>query len=378
PKRILNRLLTLVLLTALVLLAACVVQTPAPVSILATPSPIPSLTQPPGPSITPSPASSATSSPVPSVTPSPVPLADLRIGPRDIRLHPDGDLYSGDRISFSLTAHNDSRLLLTNVPIRVQAGSLDRPIEGTLGAIDPGSSSKTDLYWAWDTQGLSGTLPVTITLDPDHTLTTGDEDRSNDVVVLQVDLRPKSDLPPTQRTAAWKVANSHCCRIHYITGTAAERDLANIQRTADAAYDFVSAKIAQVSSQPIEVYLIDRVLGQGGLAIDRRVLLSYLDRSYSGGEFSQVLRHEFAHALDRTRRRGSVPLFLLEGYAVDLTGGHYQVEPVAHRAAALLEANRTIPLRELIGNFYASQHETGYVEAAAFIEYLADRFGREA
>ncbi len=312
------------------------------------------------------------------MTPSPVPPADLWIGPRDIRLHPDGNLYSGDRISFSLTAHNDSHTWLARVPIRIQTGSTDWRIDGAIGSIDPGSSSKTDLDWVWDTQGLSGTLPVTITLDPEHTLTNGDEDRSNDVVVLQVDLKPKDELPAAQRTATWKVATSRCCRLHYITGTAAEHDLANIQRTADEAYDFVSARIDPVTSPPIEVYLIDRVLGQGGLAIDQRVLLSYLDREYSGGEFSQVLRHEFTHALDRARRRGTVPVFLLEGYAVYLTGGHYQVEPVAYRAAALLEANRTIPLRKLIDNFYASQHETAYAEAAAFIKYLADRFGREA
>ena len=328
-----------------------------------------------------SPRPSVTPSPPPSVVPSATPSAgsqptDLWIGPGDVQVHPDGVLYSGDQISFRITAHNASQVWLARVPVRVQTGSPDQIIESDIGSIDIGASNKTDLYWVWDTTGLHGSLPITVTLDPAYSLTSGDADRSNDVVQLSVDLKPAEAQPPIERAAHWGTATSQCCRYHYITGTAAERDIDLIKQTADAAWAYVAAQYDRPSRRPVDVYLIDRVLGQGGLA-DSAVIVSYLDRDYSGGEFSQVLRHEFTHILDQARVHRRMPLFLLEGSAVYVSGGHYQPEPIARRAAALLEGGAYIPLRELIDHFFTSQHETAYAESAAFIQYLVERFGRD-
>jgi hypothetical protein len=47
------------------------------------------------------------------------------------------------------------------------------------------------------------------------------------------------------------------------------------------------------------------------------------------------------------------------------------------RAAALLQSGRYLPLPELTDSFYAAQHEAAYIEAGAFVEFLAGRYGRE-
>jgi hypothetical protein len=325
--------------------------------------------------IAPSVVPTASPSPVPTLTPSPtLRPTDLWIGSSDVQIHPDGDLYSGDRISFHISAHNDSQATLFRVPVQVQAGN--RSFEATIGSIGASESNSTDLTWVWNTAGLSGTQPVTITLDPNQTLIAGDENRTNDRVAFQIDLNPIAAQPLSERNAKWVTVTSHCCHIHYISGTTAERDITTIKQTIDDALAFVTDRMKRIPPPKLDVYLIDRVLGQGGLA-NSVVIISYLDRNYASGEFSQVMRHEFSHLLDRSRLHGHQPLFLLEGFAVYTTGGHYRIESVANRAAALLGTDRYLPLKKLIDNFYPSQHETGYAEAAAFLQYLVERFGAE-
>ncbi len=60
-----------------------------------------------------------------------------------------------------------------------------------------------------------------------------------------------------------------------------------------------------------------------------------------------------------------------------MTGGHFKVEPILPRAAALLELGWYIPLKELADSFYTSQHEIGYLQAAALVAYLVDSYGYE-
>jgi hypothetical protein len=64
--------------------------------------------------------------------------------------------------------------------------------------------------------------------------------------------------------------------------------------------------------------------------------------------------------------------------AVYLIGGHFKPEPLIPRAAALLELGWYIPLRTLADDFYPQQHEIGYLEAAALVEYLVETYGWEA
>jgi hypothetical protein len=69
------------------------------------------------------------------------------------------------------------------------------------------------------------------------------------------------------------------------------------------------------------------------------------------------------------------PSILQEGLAVYLSGGHFKEEPIIPRAAALLDLGWYLPLRQLADSFYTSQHEIGYLEAAALINYLVDTYG---
>jgi hypothetical protein len=61
--------------------------------------------------------------------------------------------------------------------------------------------------------------------------------------------------------------------------------------------------------------------------------------------------------------------------AVYISGGHFKPEPIDQRAAELARMGRAPSLRDLADNFYAAQHETAYLEGAAFISFLVDRYG---
>jgi hypothetical protein len=86
------------------------------------------------------------------------------------------------------------------------------------------------------------------------------------------------------------------------------------------------------------------------------------------------------HTLDGQLGGDFRPTILIEGLAVYLSGGHYKLEPFMPRAASLLESylDWYIPLEILANDFYSSQHEIGYLEAAALVEYMVTTFGWEA
>jgi hypothetical protein len=68
---------------------------------------------------------------------------------------------------------------------------------------------------------------------------------------------------------------------------------------------------------------------------------------------------------------------MTEGMAVYVSGGHFKPEDLDKRAAALLILEDYIPLAELADNFYFAQHEIGYLEGGAFIQFLVGKFGWE-
>jgi hypothetical protein len=117
------------------------------------------------------------------------------------------------------------------------------------------------------------------------------------------------------------------------------------------------------------------VLGQGGYASGAMVI-SYLDRNYTGGGVYEVLVHEAVHLIDHTFAPNRIT-FLAEGVAVWATGGHYQVEDLGRRVAALIEMGAYVPLAEVIDNFYPTQHEISYLQAGGLIDYLVEVYGWE-
>ena len=88
-------------------------------------------------------------------------------------------------------------------------------------------------------------------------------------------------------------------------------------------------------SEPLVVTLMPRVLGQGGFA-SSEMYISFLDRNYAGNMLEMVLHHEMVHILDNRLGGEMRPTILIEGLAVYLSGGHYKLEDLIPRAAALL------------------------------------------
>ena len=378
----------LTVIVALLLIACRVF---SPVTTYPTPIPVgpsktvkPSLTVPPTLTNTPSPTASPsplpnTSTPEASVTPTLTltPLPTYEIPPLfTVRHHPDGGLYVGDLVSLEVISPPDTKM--DGQSLHVQVDGLPGKISesANFGTFGIGNRSEATLYWAWDTSDEeAGAHQLDFSIQPS-------EIHWTETVTLQ----PTSALPYPEPQAHWETAYSTCCVLYYVIGTAAERDLAVLQNQADAQASDVVTKFGINFTDPITVTLLPRVLGNGGFT-DVEISLSYLDRNYAASDFTSVLHHEMVHVLDGRSGGDLRPTMLVEGLAVYLTGGHYKVEPLLPRAAALLEleemkavgeTNWYIPLKNLADNFYPSQHEIGYLEAAALIEYMVNRWSWQA
>ena len=129
--------------------------------------------------------------------------------------------------------------------------------------------------------------------------------------------------------------------------------------------------------EPIPITIVPRVVGHGGFA-GNEIYISYLDENYAGNDLAQVLHHEMIHILDRRLGGELRPSLLVEGLAVYLSNGHFKKEPLLSRAAVLLDLGWYLPLNQLADAFYTSQHEIGYLEGAALVQYMVERFGWEA
>jgi hypothetical protein len=335
-------------------LLACQFLFPTPAAPTAVPaSPIPQ------PAASP-PASSATPQPAPL----PVPLATLPPGAFSVRVHPDGTLYVGDQVSFEIIAPQGSGL--RGHKVELHADTPGRPVLGS-GSFDSfgiGGRLQATLLWAWDTQNLpAGEHTLSFTVLP-----------GGPAITQTFHLAPASDLPLAEQGARWASVQTQYCILYYITGTAAERDLPRLRQSFDQQAEDVSRRFNAQFSKPIPVVLMPRVLGQGGFT-SQEIAISYLDRNYAGSSADIVVHHEMVHFLDGELGGDLRPTFLLEGLAVYLSGGHFKPEALLPRAAALVDMGWYLPMVPLADNFYASQHEIGYLEAAALIEYLVDRWG---
>lgn len=359
---------SLVLLTALLACNTLIPRaTPAPT---ATPSPAPTRTATLAPTASPAPAASST----PAATPGP--RADLYITEGDVLVHPDPRIYSGDQVSFEVFAHDGAGLGLRNFSIALYLG---QPADGKQLAMEPaypfglGERLESTFIWTWDTTGLTGKQTLTAVLNPRNELPRGDANKSNNTLTFTVDVLPRSQMPPGEAAAAWATASSACCVFHYITGSAAERDIADIMHTADSAVTYVEGKLGRKLQSKVEYNLINRLLGHGGFASDT-ITITYIDRDGAGGGLENVVRHETTHVLDR-QLGDNRPSLIEEGFATYMAGGHFKTEPFAPRLAGLLALDRYIPLKQLADDFYDSQHETGYLEGAALIDYLIRTYG---
>ncbi|MBN1954757.1 MAG: hypothetical protein JW900_06865 [Anaerolineae bacterium] len=362
---------TVALGVALLLAVACGLPLPS-----ATPSSTPLL---PSPTWTATATPLPTATPTPSPTPSPTPTpADLYLAPEDVTIYPVPQLYSGDVVTFDVTPRNLGQINPYSVVVRVDhqaAGGATSIVSGRVGYPTFDSVPRARMIWAWDTTGLAGEQLLTITLDPDDQIQDGDEEQENNVVELTLQLLPAAERPAVE-AASWATATSDCCVYHYITGTAAERDLAAIIEQAEAGVAYAQSRLGAVMEEPFDIYLLDRVIGHGGYARDG-LALSYLDRNYAGQDLLTVTRHEATHVLDFEMLTQWSPALVREGLATWVAGGHFKPEPIPERAAALLEFDGYIPLDALADDFYRQQHEIGYLQGAAFVNYLVETYGWE-
>ena len=348
------------------ILLACQTLTPTP-----TGTPPPDTATPPGAVTDPDPPPTST------IPPSPTPTATLSlptasplegISPTDfsVRLHPDGGLYTGDLVSFEVIAPPDVNLDDRQISIRINGETeLDPAGFGSFGI---GGRYQATLWWAWDTTGLPpGDYTLTYAIIPDgpswtETLT----------------LLPDTALPYPEPQAAWATAESNCCLFYYITGTAAARDIETLMQIADQQAENITQQFGGVElEEPITVVFVPRVLGQGGFA-GSEIYISYLDRNYAGNAPGQVLSHEIVHILDGRLGGEFRPTLFVEGLAVYLSGGHFKKEPLMPRAAEALDLGWYLDLQPLADDFYPSQHEISYLEAASLIQYMVETWGWQA
>src|SRR5690606_14267593 len=120
----------------------------------------------------------------------------------------------------------------------------------------------------------------------------------NNQVAIPVVVQDAAAKPAAERSATWGTAETDCCVVRVVSGTAAYRDLTELLAQIDTAVS-QSTNIMGISVEDkLDIYLVDRVIGQGGYA-GNDVVVSYLDRQYASQGFYQVMVHESTHILDR-------------------------------------------------------------------------------
>ena len=336
--------------------------TPAP-----TETPVPTASPVPA-SETPAPTATLTPTPAPSATlvlPTLPPTLEMEADAFEVRVHPDGGLFTGDLVSFEIIGPQELNLSGQEASLAIDGG----PVLATagFGGFGIGDRQQATLRWVWDTDGLEpGEYRVDIQVLPAGT------SFSRSVTLL-----PEALHTFPEPGASWAIAESDCCLFYYVTGTAADRDLAMLMDTADLEAERTIDQIGVEFTESIPVVFLPRVLGHGGFA-GGEIYISYLDRNYAGNAPGQVLHHEMVHILDGRKGGDFRPSLFVEGLAVLLSGGHFKTEPIVPRAVALLDLGTYLPLTGLADDFYFAQHEISYLQGAALIQFMIDTWGWEA
>ncbi len=334
-------------------------------TLLPTPAPTVTVSAPTSTATHLPPAPSATAAPTRPTAPSPAPTG---LRPEHILFHPGPELYAGDIVSLQIN-RPEARPEWQEARVRVFVGSEAEPLaEGRFERFGVSGRAQATFWWIWDTAGLVGEQAVTIVIE-------AESGERLDSLTVPVTLLPAEARPQPERDARWAQARSECCLFHYLTGTAAARDIALIAAQADAAFVHVEERLGVKRERRVVFTLLSRLLGHGGFA-GSEISLTYIDRNPAGVDLETIFVHEGTHLLDRQFARER-PTLLTEGLAVFVAGGHYKPEDLDRRAAALLVLDRYLPLADLARNFYPQQHEIGYLEAGALVKYLVDRYGWE-
>ncbi len=346
------------------------------------PTPTRQPTEPAQPTRSPAPTETAEATlaptlvPLPSPQPQPSPQSGLYLRPEDVTFHPEPFLYSGDVVSLEVVVeevHNDPEWQEAVMSLFVDART-GKPLATTrFETFGIEERLQATFTWVWDTTGLEGPQTLVIAVSPTGAHGAEPTPEPLDVLTLTVNLLPADQRPLPEPLARWAQAESVCCIFHYLTYTAAARDIEHIKAEADVAFEQVEETLGVTRDDKVVFTLLSRLLGHGGFAAGE-ISLTYIDRNPAGLNLLNVFEHEGTHLLDR-RIAGARPIIMTEGLAVYVAGGHYKPEDLDARMAALLALGRYIPLEELADNFYLSQHEIGYLEGGAFVKFLVDTYG---
>jgi hypothetical protein len=341
------------LLLASVILIAC--------QAVGTLAPRPTLTAQPSPTASPF-VSQATLTPRPTVTPTPRFSNGF-----SVLLHPDGPLYAGDLVSIEVISDGTENLDEKNVQIQVEGAAAKDLGSSGFAEYGIGGRLQATFYWAWDTSDLqAGDYQVELSIQPDGPVWTE-----------TVSLLPAVDMPSPEPAASWETVLLDCCEIHFISGTDFAQDAPELLPLIQEQAEDAVSRMGVDFDQRVTITILPRVLGHGGFAANE-IYVSYLDENYSGNDLAQVLHHEMIHILDRQMGGELRPSLLVEGLAVYLSDGHFKKEPLLSRAAALLDLGWYLPLTELTDSFYTSQHEIGYLEGGALVEFMVNKYGWQA
>jgi hypothetical protein len=297
---------------------------------------------------------------------------DLTISVEDIQLFPVSTIISGDRVTIQIQPNVPEGITVENVPVEIYIDE-QSVVNDTLDQRNWGGKAQGIYEWVWDTSGLAGVHEIRILLDSQDLIQEGDEDPTNNEVKTTIRVGKLAERPLEERNASWISAETDCCHVHALTRTAAYRDFPELLVMVDSAISEASSRLGVFPEDKIDIYFIERTIGQGGYAGTEMVIV-YNDRPFIGGELYELLVHESIHIIDRQFAPQRTK-FLAEGIAVWAAGGHYNEQDLQQRAAALLAINEFIPLAELANDFYPAQHEIGYLEAGAFVDYLVGEYG---
>lgn len=324
-------------------------------------------------------AAAQPAAPEPTATVEPVVLPTPRPLQQTAEPTPEGPWLTGEVRVFPGPRHFVGDLITVEAAV-VNADQLDRPPQAVLSvdgsrldaepfiALSPLRDHAIVFRWAWDTTDVA---------PGQHTLTLALEREEGEPQTLSafVALEAADARPPHEETARWAQRVNACCRISYITSTAAGRDIDELDIAIDQAFSQVEATFGMLAAnKPVPITLLDNVWGNGAY-VSGDVVITYVDRAYTNLNLETTLRHEAAHWTLRSIGTGATPTLLSEGAAVYAAGGHFQPQPLAQRAAALLDSGLYVPLVDLANDFRGYQHETAYLEAAALVSYLVDTYG---
>lgn len=299
------------------------------------------------------------STPLPEVTFPAIDNTTQLVPIGNVRAFPGPEHYAGDILTFGIQA----------------PPGFDESVKVYM-ALDDGKPTETLETFYWFGQVIVPSALETTALTGSHTIkfTTedGDLNETYSFEVLPADQRPAIEI-----SVDWQIKEIDCCIFHYLSETAAARDIDFIsEHFQQGADEYESIMKAEIDSK-MEIYIIDHMWGNGGFGGHGEIVISYTDRYYGptvdGEGLETLARHEFSHAASISpENSGNAVDFNYEGLAVYVAGGHYKPEPFAQRGAALFDLGLSAPVNEII-----LQHELSYLHAALILTYIVDTYGEE-